>query len=188
MQENICSNKFGVVKFGTRAQGVKKTLHVRDTAAPPICSTTMGGNNRQNKLQEKITRLKRLISIKIAKPYRTKSNEALCINTGVTTIHNKINENAEHKKYVRGNRLNNLQIDHDKPPKQCLDPAARTIAIGLDNTQEVVTPINIYTDGSKSEQGVVAGIAIMTPGTPTGKVIYRMYTRCTNNQAEAMQF
>ena len=45
-------------------------------------------------------------------------------------------------------------------------------------------PNNIYTDGSKSEQGVGAGIAIIIPGTPTIKLMYRMDTRCTNNQAE----
>ena len=53
------------------------------------------------------------------------------------------------------------------PPKQWLNPADRTIATDSDNTQEEVTPINIYTDRSMSEQGVGAGIAIIIPGTPT---------------------
>jgi len=54
-----------------------------------------------------------------------------------------------------------------------------------DNTQEFSAPINIYTDGSQSEQGVGAGIVITGPGTPTAKLMYRMDARCTNNHAEA---
>jgi len=116
--------------------------------------------------RKKLTRVQRLINIKIAKAYRTVLNEALCIITGVIPIHIKIKEMAEHYKIVRENRHNNLQIDHDKPPKQWLHPADRIIATDADNTREDVTPINIYTDGSKSEQGVGAGIAIIIPATP----------------------
>ena len=66
-----------------------------------------------------------------------------------------------------------------------LHPADRAITIDQDNTQEDPTHINIYTDGSKSEQGVGAGIAIVRPGTTTVELMYRMDTRCTNNQVEA---
>ena len=78
-----------------------------------------------------------------------------------------------------------MQIDHNKPPKQWLHPADRTIITDTDNTQGDPTPINICTDGSKSEQGVGAGIVILRPGTPTVKLMYRLDTSCTNNQAEA---
>jgi len=83
---------------------------------------------------------------------------------------------------VRGNRHKNLLIDHDKLPKQWLHPAARIIATDDTNDQ---TPINIYTDGSKSKQGLGAGIPIKRPATPTVKPMYRMDNRCSNNQAEA---
>ena len=126
--------------------------------------------------------MQRLINIKIAKAYRTVSNEALCIIIGLTPIHIKIKETAELYKIVRGNRHKNLLIDHDKLPKQWLHPAASIIATDDTNGQ---TPINIYTDGSRSEQGVGAGIAIKRPGTPTVKLMYRMDNRCSNNQAEA---
>jgi len=79
----------------------------------------------------------------------------------------------------------NLQFDHDKLPKQWLHPADRAITIDEDNTQEDTTHINIYTDVSKSEQVVGAGIAIIRPGTTTVELMYRMDTRCTNNQVEA---
>jgi ribonuclease HI len=123
-----------------------------------------------------------LINIKIAKAYRTVSNEALCIITGLTPIHIKIQKTADLYKIVRGNRYKNLPIDHDKLPRQWLHSAARFIATGDTEDQ---TPINFYTDGSKSERGVGAGIVIKRSETPTIKVMYGMDNRCSNNQAEA---
>ena len=81
-------------------------------------------------------------------------------------IHIKIKETAELYNILRGNRYKNFQIDHDEPPRQCLHPTDRITATDTDNTQENETPINIYTDGSKSEQGVGAGIVIKRPGNP----------------------
>jgi hypothetical protein len=103
---------------------------------------------------KKLTEVQRLINIMIANAYRTMSNDALCIITGLTPVHIKIQETTELYKIERGNKYRNLQIDHDKPPKQWLHPADRTITTDTDITQEDLTPINIYTDGSKSEQGV----------------------------------
>jgi len=57
-----------------------------------------------------------LIHIKIAKPYRTVSNEALFISTGLKHIHIKIKETAELYNIGRGNSYKKLQIDRDKPP------------------------------------------------------------------------
>jgi len=56
-----------------------------------------------------------------------------------------------------------------------LHPAASIIA--TDNEKEDSTPINIYTDGDKSEKGAGVGIAIIQPRTPTVKLMYRMDTR-----------
>ena len=69
--------------------------------------------------------------------------------------------------------------------QEWLHPAARIIP--TDNTKEESTPINIYTDGSKSEKVVGAGIAIIRPRTTTVKLMYRMDTTSTNNQAEALE-
>jgi ribonuclease HI len=126
--------------------------------------------------------VQRLINIKIAKAYRTVSNEALCIITSLTPIHIKIQETAELYKIVRRNRYKNLQFYHDKLPRQWLHPAARFMATG---DTEVQTPINIYNDRSKSERGVGTGIVIKRPGNPTIKIMYRRDNRCSNNQAEA---
>jgi len=80
-----------------------------------------------------LSRMQRLRNIKIAKAYRTVSNEALCIITGLKPIHIKIKETAELYNIGRGNSYKKLQIDHDKHHKQWLHPADRTIAIVTDN-------------------------------------------------------
>jgi len=50
----------------------------------------------------------------MAKAYRIVSSETLCVITGMTPIHIKIEEAAE--LYIgRGNSYKKLQIDHDKP-------------------------------------------------------------------------
>ena len=41
--------------------------------------------------------------------------------------------------------------------------------------------IQIFTDGSKSEQGVGAGIAIYMSGTFIKSLKYRLDSKCTNN-------
>ena len=46
--------------------------------------------------------------------------------------------------------------------------------------------IQAYTDGSKSEAGVGAGIAIYQDNNLTSTLKYRLNERCTNNQAEQM--
>jgi DNA-binding transcriptional regulator WhiA len=52
--------------------------------------------------RKKLSRLQRLINLKIANAYRTVSNEALSINAELIPIHIKIKETAELHKTVRG--------------------------------------------------------------------------------------
>ena len=46
--------------------------------------------------------------------------------------------------------------------------------------------LEIFTDRSKTKQGVGAGVAIYTRGTHTRSLKYRLHDKCTNNQAEQM--
>jgi len=63
MQENnTCSMMIGQGTLTTRTQSDKSTLHGRGPAAPLIWSTGMGGNSRQNMLQEILSRVQRLIN------------------------------------------------------------------------------------------------------------------------------
>jgi ribonuclease HI len=46
--------------------------------------------------------------------------------------------------------------------------------------------IQIYTDGSKNEQGVGAGVAIFSGKELVTKLKYKLDNRCSNNQAEQL--
>ena len=66
-------------------------------------------------------RVQRLINIKTAKAYRTTSNEALCILTGLTPIVIKAEETATIYSLTRKRQVHN--IDHEVQPKDWLHPA-----------------------------------------------------------------
>jgi ribonuclease HI len=56
----------------------------------------------------------------------------------------------------------------------------------LRENNEDISTTQIFTDGSKSEQGVGAGITKYRTGTHTKSLKYRLNKRCTNNQAEQL--
>jgi ribonuclease HI len=56
----------------------------------------------------------------------------------------------------------------------------------LTESNEAANFIQIFTDGSKSELGVGAGIAIFRLGNHLKSLQYRLNKRCTNNQAEQL--
>jgi ribonuclease HI len=62
---------------------------------------------------------------------------------------------------------------------------AETITIPTDSN-ESTNSTQIFTDGSKSERGVGAGIAIFRLGKHYRNLQYRLNKRCTNNQAEQL--
>ena len=63
--------------------------------------------------KSKLVRVQRLINIKIAKPYRTVSNEALCILKGLTPIAIKTEEAALFYQLTRSNTKEEAQTDCD---------------------------------------------------------------------------
>jgi hypothetical protein len=110
----------------------------------------------------KLDSVQRLINIKIAKAYCTVSNEALCTLTGLTPIAIKTEEAATLYQLTRGSRKEETMIDHDVGVKYWLHPAEKTTIL-KDKNKDTST-IQIFTDGSKSEQRVGAGIAIYRSG------------------------
>jgi ribonuclease HI len=48
------------------------------------------------------------------------------------------------------------------------------------------TPIQVYTDGSKQEQGVGSGAVIFKGSELIAKMQYRLDNKCSNNQAEQL--
>jgi len=65
----------------------------------------------------KITRVQRLINIRLARAYRTVSNEPLCILTGLTPIDTKIEEAAQLYQLTRGNIKEEAMFDQDMEVK-----------------------------------------------------------------------
>jgi ribonuclease HI len=54
----------------------------------------------------------------------------------------------------------------------------------LNESKNDNSTVQIFTDGSKSEQGVGAEVAIYTAGAHQSSLMYRLHERCTNKQAE----
>jgi ribonuclease HI len=125
-------------------------------------------------------RVQRLINIKIAKAFRTTSNEALCIVTGLIPITIQAEEEANIYNKIRKSTDN--EIDKPTPPKDWIHPAD-SVKITEAAEDQV---IQIFTDGSKNENGVGAGIAIFIDGEIEQQLKYKLNNDCSNNQAEQL--
>ena len=134
--------------------------------------------------KSKLIRVQRLINIKIAKAYRTVSNEALCILTVMTPVAIKIEEAAQLYQLTRGNTKEEAQIDGDMEFKHWQHPTEAITRI-LDG-KDKRSPIQIFSDGSKTEKGVGAGIAMSESYHQIKSLQCRLNKRCTNNQAEQL--
>jgi len=136
----------------------------------------------KEKYKNKVTRLQRLINIKMAKAYRTVSSEALCVVAGMTPIHIKIEAAAKLYQYTRGHIKDKEHFDNNKEARLWQHPAEATIRTSEGNEED--SPLQIYTDGSKTEKGVGSGIAIYRSGQNVKTLQYKLNKKCTNNQAE----
>jgi len=134
--------------------------------------------------KSKLVRVQRLINIKIAKAYRTVSNDALCILTGLTPIAIKMQETSKLYQLTKGNRREEVLVDRYMGVKYWHHPADKIIFLTKSN--EAAGSIQIFTDGSKSKQGVGEGIAIFRSGSHFKSLQYRLNKRWTNNQAEQL--
>jgi ribonuclease HI len=63
--------------------------------------------------------------------------------------------------------------------------AADTVTRMIEDTEEN-SRIQTYTDGSNTEKGVGAGIAVFESGIQTNHIKYRLNKRCSNNQVEQL--
>ena len=63
--------------------------------------------------RRKYIRVQRLINIRMAKPYRTTSSEALCMMTGMTPIILKLEEVVKRYTINRGRGNCTIELDHD---------------------------------------------------------------------------
>jgi ribonuclease HI len=76
----------------------------------------------------------------------------------------------------------NHEIDHEVLPQNWQHPAFSVRITDQPDEQD----IQIFTDGSKHEQGVGAGIAIFTQDVLTHQLKYALNKSCSNNQAEQL--
>jgi hypothetical protein len=90
--------------------------------------------------------------------YRTTSNETLCILTGNAPIIIKAEEAANIYRTTKDK--NDLQLDHEADQKDWTHPTDTVDICDSNDSNEYA--IHIYTDGSKSENGVGSGVAIYT--------------------------
>jgi ribonuclease HI len=100
----------------------------------------------------------------------------------LTPIDLKIKETAHLYQLTRGSRREEARFDQDMGIKHWLHPA-----IKLPIAQEIPhSALQIFTDGSKSDQEVGVGITVYELGTHTECLKYRLNNKCTNNQAEQL--
>jgi hypothetical protein len=112
------------------------------------------------------------------------SNEALCLLKRITSIDIKMEETAQLYQLTRGNTKDKAQFDSDMDVKNWQHPAETTIKLMEENDEK--NPIQIFTDGSKTEKWLGSGIAIFESGHYIKILQCRLNKRYTKNQAEQL--
>jgi len=102
----------------------------------------------------------------------------------LTPIAIKIEETLQFYEYISGSTKAQALVDSDMGIKYWHHPA-ETITFLTEHKEETST-IQIFTDGSKSEEGVGAGIVVFKSGNLINSLKFRLNKRCTNNQAEQL--
>jgi hypothetical protein len=132
--------------------------------------------------KRKCIRIQRLINIQTAKAFRTTSNEALCILTGITPITIKTEEADRIYNARKIRRSQTQEIDYVVEHKNWQHPADGAIIIEEEETND--STVLAYTDGGKNELGVGFDTVIYTGNKITTQIRSRFDTKCSNNQAE----
>jgi ribonuclease HI len=104
--------------------------------------------------------------------------------TGLTPITIKIDEVAKFYHLTKGNKNKKEQVENNMEVKQW-QHSADTVTRMIEDIEEN-SRIQIYTDGSKTEKGVGAGIAFFESGIQTNRIQCRLNKSCSNNQAELL--
>ena len=150
------------------------------TYGAPVWADAAQKRRNLNKLQS----VQRLINIKIAKAYRTISFEASCVIAGVLPIGLIIEEKAQLYRLKQNWTGNEQEYDLPLPAREWPHPAHRINICGI-NTHTSYS-VKIFTDGSKIDDKVGAGVAIFLNETLIKQCRYKLGRCCSNNQAEAI--
>jgi hypothetical protein len=106
-----------------------------------------------------------------------------CVLTGITPVVIELENTAKLYHIIRGNPQDAL---YDTPKNYRRWPH-QAQAIELKNKRDDMHyKLEIYTDGSKTEQVVGSGVAIFVDGSLTNQLRYKLAEKCSNNQAEQL--
>jgi len=155
---NIHSFEIGKSNMGAEARSPENNIYIGGILplilyGAPVWKSVLDNTCYKTKL----IRIQGLINNRITKAYRTVSNEALCVITGLIPINIKIQETAKYYGCIKGygNQFDReMEVKHWTHPVNCVK-----ITEGQEDSKHA---IHIYTDGSKCEHGVGSGIAIFT--------------------------
>jgi ribonuclease HI len=134
--------------------------------------------------RQKLIRVQRLINIRMAKAFRTTSSEALCMLTGMTPIILKLEEEAAHYKIKQKSGQRDMEWDCDVEIQNWPHPAEVGTINEVAGNED--TPIQVYTDGSKQQQGVGSGAVLFKGSEMIDKIQFKLDNKCSNNQAEQL--
>jgi hypothetical protein len=142
----------------------------------------MGRSHKKQRQLRKMQSTQRQTDIKRAKAYRTISFEASCLLAGVQPT--GIIIEGKTYLYKRKHSTGKEEYEWDKPLpfKESPHPALR--ADIMETTDLIPYHTEIFTDGSKIGDKVVAGEAIYTNKRRVRKCKYRLLNHCSKNQAE----
>ena len=100
----------------------------------------------------------------------------------MTPIHIKIEAAAKLHQHTRDHIKDKKQFDNNKEARLWQHPAEAIIKTSEGNEED--SPLQIYTDDSKTEKGVGSGLAIYRSGQNIKTLQCKLNKKCTNKQAE----
>jgi len=194
--ENICSrcsvltnqlSKSARITWGLRGSVIKIIYQAAIipliTYGAPIWSSALSVKANVTKLR----RVQRHILIKIIKSYRTISHDAACVISGLLPIELQIKQVATERTLLTGFTLDGFGDEYDAPVlfENSPHPAEyREFAVNKSGMLPVNPGLEIYTDGSKTDQKVGCSFVVMENGTFIESHGFRLHGQCSNNQAE----
>jgi len=131
-------SKSAKLNWGAKTRSPEDNIHRRKTTSPIMRRTVWRKAIDKASYKSKLVRVQRLINIKIAKTYRSVHRRSLYTER-IDPIAIKIQETSRFYQLTKGNRREEVLVDRD------------TITF-LTESNEAAGLIQIFTDGSKSEQ------------------------------------
>jgi len=146
----------------------------------PVCANS----KKIESYEPKLIKVQKIINIKMATANLTLSYVALCLLTWISPIAIKINEATQLYILTNGNPNKEGKFDTNMRDTHW-QHSADTIKSILEGNEEK-SLIQIFTDCSKSEKGVGAGIAIYECGHHIKSLHCMLNIWCTNIQAQQL--